>query len=186
MASPPDIFLGLGNTEWTGLSAIAGLVYDVLTFALVFFGVVQIISARREAKINRTLAACDRYDCDPVLDATCRRLAEARESGDLAANPQKYRLDLYSILNYLESIAIGVRRGLYHHEVVKDYMRPIIVGCHEEYILSGLVLRALPATPVAGAGDPSDDFDKMIELVAKWSRPPPWYKRWFMAAKPKI
>jgi hypothetical protein len=185
MASPPDVFLGLGNTEWTGLSAIAGGVYDVLTLALVCFGVVQIVFARREAKINRTLAACDRYDCDPVLDLICRRLAEARESGDLAANPRKYRLDLYSILNYLESIAIGVRRGLYHSAVVKDYMKPIIIGCHEEYIVSGLVARAAPPIPVSGAGNPAEDFDKMIALVTKWSRPP-WHKRWFMSAKPKI
>jgi hypothetical protein len=177
IVTPQETFLGLGNVQWTGLSAIAGGVYDILTLALVIFAVVQILSARREAKINRTLAACDRYDCDPMLDAVCRTLAKARESGDLSVNPQAYRIDLYCILNYLESIAIGVRSGLYHGGIVKDYMEPIFVGCIEEYITSGLVVRCAPTVPVAG-GVVGDEYNRMRALVARWSRPP-FYKRMF-------
>lgn len=174
-----DTFWGLGNTEWTALSALAGVVYDVLTLFLVIFAVWQIISARREARINRTLAACDRYDFDPIMDTILRKLADARENGDLAANPQKYRLDLYSILNYLEGLAIGVDRGLYHHDVLKDYMRPIFIGCVEEYITTGLVERAAPKVPVAGIVADPNDYVRMVALVKRWSRIP-WYRRMFV------
>jgi hypothetical protein len=184
MSATLDSFWGLGNTEWTALSALAGGIYDLLTLALVIFAVVQIISARKEARINRTIAACDRYDFDPSIDAVCRRLSEARDSGDLNANPRKYRLDLYSLLNYLEGIAIGVDRGLYHRDVLKDFMQPIFIGCIEEYITSGLVTRAAPDVAVAGSVA-SDDYDRMIALVKGWSHVP-WYRGGLMSAKPKI
>jgi hypothetical protein len=179
MASPPDVFLGLGSTEWTGLSAIAGGVYDVLTAALILFAGLQIYYHRREAQITRTLAACEKYDLDPVLDAICRRLAAARDSGDLQINPRSYRVDIYSVLNYLESLEIGVERGLYCGEVVRDHMDTIFVGYVEEYIKSGLVARATTVV-----GDLSE-YDKTIALVAKWKRIP-WYRRVLMSAKPKI
>jgi hypothetical protein len=176
--SGPDTFLHLGSTAWTAISALASIVYDFLTLALVIFAVTQIVLARRDARINRTLAACEKYDFDPVLDAICRRLAAARESGDLKNNPQDHRLDLYSILNYMESIAIGVQRGLYSNSVVRAHMEPIFVGCIEEYINSGIVTRAAPAHPVGGAISVGEDYDKMIALVKRWNTPP-WYKRWF-------
>jgi hypothetical protein len=174
----PEVFLGLNSLQWTGISALASGVYDALTLALVIFAVVQIRSARREARINRTLAACDRYDFDPVMDSILRKLATARDSGDLVANPQNYRLDLYSILNYLEGIAIGVDRGLYHRSVIKDYMEPVFVGCVEEYIASGLILRAAPTVPIAGSVVETEDYVRMVALVRSWSHVP-WYKRLF-------
>jgi hypothetical protein len=120
----------------------------------------QIGAARDEAKLNRTLAACDRYDLDPVLDARSRRLAEVRDAGDLQGKVKAYRLDIFSILNYLESIAIGIEQGLYDENLVREYMEPIFVGCVEEYISSG-VLQALDYAPT--------DFAKSAALCKKWS-----------------
>jgi len=170
MASPPDVFLGLGSTEWTGLSAIAGGVYDVLTACLIFFAGLQLYFFRRESQVTRTLAACEKYDLDPVLDAICRRLAVARDNGDLHTNTLAYRVDIYSVLNYIESLAIGVKRGLYCGKVVRDHMEPIIIGYVEEYIKTGLILRA------ATSSDAAPEYDKIVALVEKWRRPP-WYRR---------
>src|SRR5215468_7385489 len=126
--TPPDVFLGLGSTEWTGLSAIAGGVYDVLTFLLILFAAMQIYFSRKEAQITRTLAACEKYDLDPTLDASCRSLAVARDSGKLLADPPAYRVDVYNVLNHLESIAIGVKHRLYSGSIVRAHMETIMKG----------------------------------------------------------
>jgi hypothetical protein len=62
------MLLGLDNTAWTAIGAIAGLIYCGLTAGLLGFAIFQIQSAKAAAKITRTLAASDRYDMDPVLD----------------------------------------------------------------------------------------------------------------------
>jgi len=160
MADPTFIYLN--STDWTAITAIATV---VLTLVAYF----QISAAREEARINRTLAACDRYDLDPILDAVTRRLGKARDSGALKRNPRRHRHDIYSILNYLESIAIGVQRGLYSSAVVRDQMEPIYVGYVSEYLATGLVDRAEPKKKLAG--HPTEvSFDKIRWLVESWSK----------------
>jgi hypothetical protein len=136
--SPAGTFWGLDSTAWTAIGAIANVVYSCLTAGLLAFAVYQVLSAREDAKINRTLAACDRYDSDPVLDGVARRLAIALDDGSLKENPKKHRVDLYSIFNYFESIAIGVSRGQYDGDIVGDQLGPIIVSYVDDYILSGI------------------------------------------------
>jgi hypothetical protein len=63
----------------TAMAAITGVL------ALVAW--LQVKSARDEAKRSRTLAACERYDLDPFLDQSLRRLREAHNSGDLRKDP---------------------------------------------------------------------------------------------------
>ncbi len=179
-----ETFLGFGNTEWSGLSAIASGIYDVLTFLLILFAAMQIYFARREAQINRTITACDKYDLDPVLDEICRRLASARDNGDLETNPHIYRVDIYSVLNYLEAIAIGVKRKLYCGKVVRDQLETILTGYVQEYINSGLVSRAA-ALDSGRRSATSADYEHMIALVASWAHAP-WHRRIFVAGKPKI
>jgi hypothetical protein len=175
MITTSDIFLGISDHTWTGLSAIASIAYDALTLALVVFAAIQIWLARREARTNRTISACDRYDFDPILDQACRRIAAARDSGDLQKNPQKYRLDMYSTLNYLETLAIGVERGLYDAKMVKGFLEPIMATHVDEYLTSGLVARAAEAASVP-TGSNSQYYEELRGLLAKWSRSP-WYKR---------
>jgi hypothetical protein len=136
--SPSGTFWGLDSTAWTAIGAIANVVYSCLTAGLLAFAVYQVLSAREDAKVNRTLAACDRYDTDPVLDGVARRLARAFDDGSLRANPKEHRVDLYSIFNYFESIAIGVSRGQYDGDIVGDQLGTIIVSYVDDYILSGI------------------------------------------------
>jgi hypothetical protein len=176
-------FLGFTGLEWMGLSAVAGGVYDILTACLIGFAGLQIYFTRRDAQINRALAACEKYDLDPLLDAICRRLAAARDSGELHNNTYLHRVDIYTILNYLESIAIGTRRGLYCRKTVRAQMEPIIVGYVQEYIDSGLVSKAAPpnATRRVVTGE---DYEHMVFLVKQWERVP-WYRRIFSGRKTK-
>jgi hypothetical protein len=173
-----DTFLGIGNTAWTACAAIASWAYDILTLALVVFAATQIWLARREARVNRTLSACDRYDFDPILDAACRNVAAAQDSGDLEANPQKYRVDMYSILNYLETVATGVERGLYDAKIVRSFMEHIMISHFDQCLTSGLVARAAAASGVS-TGSSELYYDALKGLIKGWSKPLPWYRRMF-------
>ncbi|MBR1207093.1 MULTISPECIES: hypothetical protein [unclassified Bradyrhizobium] len=169
----PETFWMLTSTAWTAIGAMANVIYSGLTLFLVIFAYVQITSARSEARINRTLAVCDRYDLDPQLDAFCRKIAAARDNGDLEKNPRSYRLDMCSILNYLESMAIGVERGLYDKEVVRDYMEPILRGYVQEFIKSGLLERAKPIEPVHDdVLNTEQYFSGTIKLDKEWAENP--------------
>jgi len=75
-----------------------------VTGILIIIGRSQINSVRREAKLQRTLDICERWDTDPVIDQCLRRLSQADRSGDIQKNPQVYRIDAITILNFLESI----------------------------------------------------------------------------------
>lgn len=180
--TPPETFMALTGTDWTAIGALANVVYSLLTLFLVIFAAVQITSARREARINRTLAVCDRYDLDPQLDAFCRNIAKARDSGDLQQNPRAYRLDMCSIMNYLESMAIGVERGLYDREVVRDYMEPILRGYVKEFIASGLLEKSRPIQPVHDDVEYTEQyFSGTIKLDKEWvTTPPKQRKRWLL------
>jgi hypothetical protein len=156
-------FIGLSPEAWT---AIGTLSLAVATLALIAVGVWQIRSVRDEAKRSRTLMACERYDLDPVLDRSCRRLVQAKDSGDLEKYPRVFRADIWSILNYLESLAIGIERDLYLEPIVKDYMSDILAGYIEEYITGGLAQRAAEGDIV---GQVERDYAGIIKLNRKWS-----------------
>jgi hypothetical protein len=152
------LFLGLDNTAWTAIGAIAGLVYCCLTAGLLGFALYQVRSAKADAKINRTLTACDRYDTDPVLDKVTRRIADGLDDGSLDKNLKEYKVDLYTLFNYFESIAIGVSKGLYDRDIVCDQLKPIIIDYVDDLIISNR----------AGLKNPSEDFDHMMKLYREW------------------
>jgi hypothetical protein len=152
------MFLGLDNTAWTAIGATAGCFYCLLTAGLLWFAIYQIRSAKFDAKINRTLNACEKYDIDPVLDRVVTTLADALDNGDLVANPKKYRVDATSLLNYLEAIAIGLYKDLYDREIVTDQLRPIICDHVNDLILSG----------VTGWPNLEEEYDHLMKLYREW------------------
>jgi hypothetical protein len=138
----------------------------ILTLGLLAFAVYQVIAVKRDAKITRTLAACERYDIDPVLDQITRRLSIAFNNGTLHSDPRRYAVDLNSLFNYFESLAIGVFRGHYDAVIVRDQFEVIMSGHIES--MSGV---ANWSDGTSGAND-VDHFDKMMGLYAKWKHRP--------------
>jgi len=118
-----ETFLGLAADGWTAVGTIA---LAVLTSALATTAAWQIWSIRDEAKRNRTILACDRYDTDPVLDNTLKTLARARKSGQLAADPAAYKTQIATVLNYLDAIAIGIDQDLYIESLARDHLVTIV------------------------------------------------------------
>jgi hypothetical protein len=160
---PTETVLGIGSLGWTATGAIASVVYDFLTAGILWFAGSQILSARKEARINRTLEACNRYDTDPILDAVTRRLAAASDDGTLKEDPKKYRIDLYSLFNYFESVAIGVNRGLYDASIVQDHLEAIIKGYVDDFIMSGVTGWRIPDSE-----GPDEYFFNLMTLYRKW------------------
>jgi hypothetical protein len=96
----------------------------VATAVLIAIGYRQTKMILSDAKVSRSLAACDRYNYDPILDRCQRRL---RMSDMVWANPTRYRIDVITILNYLDGLATGVRLGTYDEPFVLHHMRSTLV-----------------------------------------------------------
>ena len=139
---------------WTALGAIA-------TWAL-FVGVfVQIRAARKDRRGWETLATCERYESDPILDQCSRTLRAARLSGDIDLHPELYKLDALTILNYLDGIAIGIDLGHYDGKIVQREMKDIVNALIDIYLVSDLAVR-MEIYP--------DSFAALLALRKKWGR----------------
>jgi hypothetical protein len=165
--SGQNTFWGLDSTAWTAIGALSNAAYCILTGGLLAFAVYQVLSTKEDAKITRTLAACERYDIDPVLDQITRRISIAYNNGSLHTNPERYAVDLNSLFNYFESLAIGVARGHYDADIVRDQFETIM----NSHIESMNGIGNWSSGP-AGLKD-IDDFDKMMALNEKWKNTVP-------------
>jgi hypothetical protein len=143
------------------VGAIGTLVLAFTTAVLVAVGLAQIVSAREEAKRGRTLTACDRYDTDPVLDASLHKLAKADRDGLLETNPGEFRTDIASVLNYLDSLAVGIVQGLYIEEIIRDHNESIIKRHVSQYL-------ALGRSRIFGIDEAN--YQKLTALCERWSR----------------
>jgi hypothetical protein len=158
-----ETLLGLTAEGWvaTGTFALAAA-----TAVLVGVGVFQIRSAREETKKSRTLEACDRYDRDAVLYNCLKRLANAKASGELTAAPTKFRPEVSTLLNYLDSLAVGIAQGLYIEELARDHVEPILKRHVDQFL---------------GQGAPDVGLDRvnyacLTELRAKWANATPRFR----------
>ncbi|HEY0464322.1 MAG TPA: hypothetical protein VGC79_08945, partial [Polyangiaceae bacterium] len=119
-----NFLLQLDAEAWTAIGTIA---LAFATLVLVAVGYRQLISIRAEAKKERTLAICHRYDIDPVLDVSLRSLWILQTSANKTAKDlKKHRPDIVTVLNYLDSIAVGIEQELYIEELARDHIESIV------------------------------------------------------------
>jgi hypothetical protein len=93
----------------------------------------QITALRRESKLERTLAACSRYESDAVIERCVRNLRTARRHRTFDDAPLEFQQDAIVVLNYLDTLAIGIRQKLYNERLAKDHTKEIIVIAHLGY-----------------------------------------------------
>lgn len=153
-------FLGYGlytfhdsKTIWLELSNATSLIALVI-------GLSQLISVRHNSKVRETLAACERYDTDSVLTQCLRNVKQGEDEQKIHINSLAYSLDIITILNYLEGIAIGISQGLYDEKVAKDHLEPIIRYHVEKH--------ASPEAQQHFHFDALGDYDRLIALNQKW------------------
>lgn len=121
----------------------------------------QIREIRRETKKGRTLAACERYDLDPILVAAVRKLYHARISGKLNRNPRPYNPEVHTVINYLDQLAIGSKRDAYSESVLYDYMYYVFDG-HFEHLIEGRIASRLGWEPV--------HYEAFADLCREWRK----------------
>lgn len=141
--------------------------WDALQAAGTFFAAgiawFQISSFKRQQKGWETLKACERYESDPILDACLRTIREVRKAdGGLPAGAQSVSVDIITILNYLDGLAIGVRQGFYDAKIVRDHLEPVI-RFHVDEFLDADVARLLRIK--------DSDFRLLRDLVKEWDLP---------------
>jgi hypothetical protein len=173
------------SAEW--VSAVAEATTAVFTLALVVAAFWQLpmiasqvrqlaaqIRLTREADENTerrqrewaTVAACERYDVDPVLEEVTSRIWDASGGGTNYRDPKVQKRDLVCLLNYMDSLAIGIRQDLYIEGIVKAHMKLVLSKAVREFILSGLV--------------PREGYDNLLRLHEQWNPPEdaaPAYRR---------
>jgi hypothetical protein len=160
---------GLPADAWL---AIATFCLFAATILLVGVGVYQIRSIREEEKRKRTLDICAQYETNLVLHLCATQVARSRDSGDIQANPARYRPYMVGLLNYLESVEIGIAQGLYDEEIAFDQLEAIVRGHVSRYIDSGLIQRA---------GSDPQNFRRVIAMRDRWSTARPRFRRrWWL------
>lgn len=147
--------------DWTALATV-GLTASTLMLALLAW--LQLRSIRDEALRSRTLAACDRYDTDPILDIALRRISGSKLSGRWPE--RELRLDVKTVLNYLDALAIGIEQGLYLDELARDHMAPIVKAHVKEYLSAEAVLLF---------GIDPENYQKLTRLCSRWREAPPFF-----------
>ncbi len=163
-------FWGLSAEAWT---AVGTLILALATAVLVAVGVYQIRSIRMEEKRTRTLAACDRYDRDDVLYLCLKELARAKRDGSFDKDPAVFRPEVATLLNYLDSLAVGIAQGLYIEELARDHVEPILKR-HVAQFLTG----DMPQKITLDAAN----YACLTDLCKKWSNAAPRYREsnfWF-------
>ncbi len=151
---------------WIGFWTAAQAISSIAVAAIAWF---QIASFRKEQNAQRrsqknwqTLKACEKYDTDPILTESLKILRDARNSGDLRVNPEKYTLEMITILNYLDGIMIGIEQRFYDEDVVHDHLKPIIED-HVAEFLSEPYRSAILSGQL-------DSYSRLTGMLDKWKQ----------------
>ena len=130
--SPPEIacysLYGHCPEAWTAIGTF-GLI--AATVVLVAVGLYQTNRLVDDARLNRSLAACDRYDHDPIIDHCLRRI---RFRQAVFNDPANFRIDVSTLLNYLDGLASGANQNTYSKPFVMEHMRSIMLHHAQEFL----------------------------------------------------
>jgi hypothetical protein len=116
------------------------------------------LQGERERKW-RTLEICSRMDTDPLLDKTTLRIWEQSQGGTNYDDLLPVRRDIINLLNYLDSIAVGIGQGFYVEEVARDHLESIYRKAVGEFLTEERARRLDLHTR---------DYDHLIVLAARW------------------
>lgn len=152
-----DLFLRLNNTDWTAINALGTLALIVVSSVAGAIAYYQVTSARLENRKSRTMSAIEKYDSDIILDRALLNLRAARIAG--FKEPADCKMDLLIVMNYLDTIALGIDKKLYDDDLVRTFMESIIKEHMREFVDDGLLVKS--------GANPSD-FKSICELYKKW------------------
>lgn len=146
-----------GPVEWTAFGTVA---LAAVTLGLIFVGLNQIGTLREQNRRWHTLTVCKDFMASPVFIESLRRLRAAKESGELKDKPKEFRSDAVTVLNYLDSVAIGVAQGLYVENLARDHLQAMVEAYVRDYLKDGVP---------ANMGLNPQNFRYLLALEVRWS-----------------
>jgi hypothetical protein len=138
------------------------------TLLLVAVGGYQIAAIRKENRMDRTLGACNRYESDLVIERCVRRLRQANSNGHYDKNPKAFEHDVTIVLNYLDSIAIGIQQGLYDEELARDHTETIVKHYYDRYLTDAGAKKA---------GTLQKDYGRLCAMAQEWSKTHSYFRK---------
>jgi hypothetical protein len=135
-------------TFWTAATAL-------FTGAVGFVAWYQIGEIKRQQRGWETLRICNVYDVDPVLDRAVCTIRSAVKQGKSRI---EVKLEITTLLNYFESIALGISQGFYEEKIVRIHLGDIMKA-HADFYLS---------EPLISQLNFSSNFISIKRLIARW------------------
>jgi hypothetical protein len=86
-------------------------------------------------------------------------MASARDKGVLLEKAHDYRVDILAVMNYLETIAIGIKQEVFIAEMVQDFMDHI-AWFHIDEFSQGGMREKIGVSPTG--------FEHIIEIANGW------------------
>lgn len=167
---------------WLQAAAVGASIASALaTVAIAVFGVRQLrliaqqnvtlteqnqLHGNRERKWQ-TLQACNRFDQDPILEASTARIWMQSKGGLDYSDMKPVQRDVINLLNALDAIAIGVAQKLYIEEIARDNLEAWFHKACREF---------LTEERAAAIGLDRRHFAHLIELSTRWQRVAPHYQ----------
>jgi hypothetical protein len=133
-AVAPDMLWGHSPEFWVAIGTAA---LAAATVALILLGLRQLTAIKWESRQWETLKACDRYTFDPILDVCLRKLRDAKNAAKFEGHEKEFRLEITTVLNCLEGIAVGIYQGVYIEDLARDHLQGVLTEHVIEYLKDG-------------------------------------------------
>jgi hypothetical protein len=123
------------SPSWTDiLTAVASFATAVATFGIIVTAWIQVRDLRAENKKWSTVRACTSYTTDPILFECARKIRDASKGKDYSiTNIQPVMQEVRAVLNYLDSLAVGVAQKIYSEAIIRDNLEFVIVSAVDNF-----------------------------------------------------
>ena len=151
------------------LSAVAELVTALSTMALAWIAWFQIDSIRKESKQWETVKIFHQYDTDPILfecAKSIRVLSKGADYGRITLDPVMQ--EVRNILNYFDSLAVGVTQGVYIEEIIRDNLEPVICLAVDNFVTDSFAGKDVVA-----------NLNNLTAMRNRWKPPEPQAQSYF-------
>jgi hypothetical protein len=147
-----------GLVDWQNGWEMIGAFTTIALFGMAWY---QIREVRRENRIERTLTACSRYESDATVEQCVRTLRKAFSAGSSDTEICRYQHEAIIVLNFLDTIAIGIDQDVYDDRLARDHMKSIVKKWNDLLLINPINLAALAIE--------KDDFKSLSCLWGRWN-----------------
>ena len=148
----------------TELGLVISFISMLATIAIAVTACAQLPAMLKAQKQRATLDACDRYDIEPMI-VYAHRIMRAYYNYNEDVDKNKLHNSVITILNYFDSIALGIDQGLYIKKIVKAHLSQIIID-HIEWAMDEKREHHLARS------DMDDSHNYLMKIYDDWKKHP--------------